>query len=322
MQYTEFTSITARLAGSYEQRQMVFQDLYGSLNPPMTGGQMPREPGMTDRRSYADRDPDQQRMPGRPVEDSVVLVTGAASGIGRAAAVELGAQGACVFACDRDGRGVEAVVASIESAGGRAAGCWLDVASKSEVDAAVRAALLQFGRVDGLVANAGVPSSQSFLAVTEQELDEVFAVNVKGVMFCGQAVATVMVDQRAGGKIVNVSSVAAVVAAPGLSAYSASKAAIGMLTRAMAYELGPAGVRVNAVAPGVIRTGMNPLTNPARNRQLETAIPVRHIGTPEDVAHVIAFLLSPAADYINGETIVVDGGWTLNNDPPREVRSP
>ena len=192
MQYTEFTSITTRLAGSYEQRQMVFQDLYGSLNPRMTGGQMLREPGMTDRRSYADRDPDQQRMPGRPVEDSVVLVTGAASGIGRAAAVELGAQGACVFACDRDGRGVEAVVASIESAGGRAAGCWLDVASKSEVDAAVRAALLQFGRVDGLVANAGVPSSQSFLAVTEQELDEVFAVNVKGVMFCGQAVATVM----------------------------------------------------------------------------------------------------------------------------------
>jgi NAD(P)-dependent dehydrogenase (short-subunit alcohol dehydrogenase family) len=90
----------------------------------------------------------------------------------------------------------------------------------------------------------------------------------------------------------------------------------------MAYELGPAGVRVNAVAPGVIRTGMNPLTIPARNRQLETAIPVRHIGTPEDVAHVIAFLLSPAADYINGETIVVDGGWTLNNDPPRELRSP
>ncbi len=271
---------------------------------------------MTDGRSDADRASDQQRMPGRPVEDSVIMVTGAASGIGRAAAVELGAQGARVFACDRDARGVDAVVALIESAGGRAAGCRLDVASKSEVDAAVRSALAQFGLVDGLVANAGVPSSQSFLAVTEQELDGVFAVNVKGVMFCGQAVAAVMLDQRTGGKIVNVSSVAAVVAAPGLSTYSASKAAVRMLTRAMAYELGPAGVRVNAVAPGVIRTGMNPLTNPVRNRQLERAIPVRHIGTPEHVAHVIAFLLSPAADYINGETVVVDGGWTLSNDPP------
>lgn len=274
---------------------------------------------MTDGRSDVDRAADQRRMPGRPVGDSVVLVSGAASGIGRATAIELGAQGARVFVCDCDARGVDVVVASIESAGGRAAGCELDVASKSEVDAAVRSALAQFGRVDGLVANAGVPSSQSFLAVTEQELDEVFAVNVKGVVFCGQAVAAVMLDQRVGGKIVNVSSVAAVFTAPDVSTYSASKAAVGMLTRAMAYELGPAGVRVNAVAPGVIRTGMNPLTNPARNRQLQTAIPVRDIGTPEDVAHVIAFLLSPAADYINGETVVVDGGWTLNNDPPQEV---
>jgi NAD(P)-dependent dehydrogenase (short-subunit alcohol dehydrogenase family) len=143
---------------------------------------------MPDSGSNADRAADERRMPGRPVEDSVVLVTGAASGIGRATAVELGAQGARVFACDRDARGLDAVVASIESAGGRAAGCRLDVASKSEIDAAVRSALRQFGRVDGLVANAGVSSSQSFLGVTEQELDEVLAVNVKGVVFCGQAV--------------------------------------------------------------------------------------------------------------------------------------
>jgi NAD(P)-dependent dehydrogenase (short-subunit alcohol dehydrogenase family) len=258
---------------------------------------------------------------GRAINDTTAIVTGAASGIGRATALTLGSRGANVVVTDVDGSGLDATRAAIEALGGAVLSIESDVSSKAEVDGLVRGALARFGRLDAMVANAGVPSAQPFAEVTEENFDLVFGVNVKGVVFCGQAAASVMIDQGSGGKIVNVASVAGVVPAPGISIYSASKAAVRMLTRSMALELGPSGIRVNAVAPGVIRSGMNPLSNHKRNRELETAIPLRYIGTPENVAGVIAFLLSPDADYVSGETVFVDGGWIFNNDPPRNVGS-
>jgi 3-oxoacyl-[acyl-carrier protein] reductase len=253
-------------------------------------------------------------LPGRPVADSVVVVTGAASGIGRATVLRLAAEGARVVAADVDEAGL---AATREAAGGEVVGVPADVTRSADVDALVTAAVDRFGRLDGMVANAGVPSDEPFLAMTEAGMDAVFGVNVKGVVFCGQAAARAMVQQGTGGKIVNLGSVAGVVPAPGIAAYSASKAAVQMLTRSMALELGAAGIRVNAVAPGVIRSTMNPLSDPARNRELETAIPLGHIGSPAHVAGVVRFLLSPDADYVSGETVAVDAGWWFVNDPPR-----
>ena len=257
-------------------------------------------------------------IPGRPVAESVVVVTGAASGIGRATVLRLAADGARVLASDVDEAGLAGTrAAAAGDAAGEVLAVPADVSRAADVDALVAAALDRFGRLDGMVANAGVPSDEPFLEMTGAGMDAVFGVNVKGVVFCGQAAARAMVAQGAGGKIVNLASVAGVVPAPRIAAYSASKAAVQMLTRSMALELGAAGIRVNAVAPGVIRSAMNPLSDPGRNRELETAIPLGYIGTPGHVAGVVRFLLSPDADYVSGETVAVDAGWWFNNDPPR-----
>jgi NAD(P)-dependent dehydrogenase (short-subunit alcohol dehydrogenase family) len=256
-------------------------------------------------------------LPGRPVGESVVVVTGAASGIGRATVLRLAAEGARVLAADVDEAGLAATREAAGGDGGEVVAVPADVARAADVDALVAAAMDRFGRLDGMVANAGVPSDEPFLSMTEAGMDAVFGVNVKGVVFCGQAAARAMVDQGTGGKIVNLASVAGVVPAPGIAAYSASKAAVQMLTRSMALELGAAGIRVNAVAPGVIRSTMNPLSDPERNRELETGIPLGHIGAPSHVAGVVRFLLSPDADYVSGETVAVDAGWWFSNDPPR-----
>ena len=162
-----------------------------------------------------------------------------------------------------------------------------------------------------MVANAGVGLGKSFLATSEEELDAVLAVNLKGVFFCGQAAARAMIAGGGGGRIVNVASTYAEVTAPERAAYSASKGAVRMLTKAMALDLAPHGITVNAVGPGWIRTGMNPLDDPERVRELEETIPLGRIGTPEDVAGVIEFLLSDAASYVTGTTTFVDGGWIV-----------
>ena len=256
-------------------------------------------------------------VPGRAVAGSVAVVTGGGSGIGRATVLRLAADGARVVACDVDAAGLAATRDTAATGGGDVLAVPADVSRAADVDALVSAALSRHGRLDALVANAGVAGQEPFLELTEAGLDTVLGVNVKGVVFCGQAAARAMAGQDGGGKIVNVASVAGVVPAPGIAAYSASKAAVTMLTRSMALELGPRGIRVNAVAPGVIRSGMNPLRDPDRNRELETAIPLGHLGRPAHVAGVIRFLLSPDADYVSGETVVVDGGWWFNNDPPR-----
>jgi glucose 1-dehydrogenase len=136
-------------------------------------------------------------------------------------------------------------------------------------------------------------------------------VNVKGVFFCGQSAARAMIAAGGGGRIVNIASTYAEVTAPECTAYSASKGAVRMLSKAMAVDLAPHGITVNAVGPGWIRTGMNPLDDPERVRELEDTIPLGRVGLPEDVAGVIEFLLSDASAYITGTTTFVDGGWII-----------
>jgi NAD(P)-dependent dehydrogenase (short-subunit alcohol dehydrogenase family) len=241
-------------------------------------------------------------------QDRVVMVTGAASGMGRATALRLAEAGARVVGVDVDSDGIART--ALES-GDAVRAEVADVSDRAAVDALVERAATDFGRLDGMVANAGIGLGKGFLETTEEELDRVLAVNLKGVFFCGQAAARAMIAAGNGGSIVNVASTYAEVTAPERAAYSASKGAVRMLTKAMALDLAPHGITVNAVGPGWIRTGMNPLDDPVRVRELEDTIPLGRIGTPADVAGVIAFLLSADAAYVTGTTTFVDGGWII-----------
>jgi NAD(P)-dependent dehydrogenase (short-subunit alcohol dehydrogenase family) len=242
------------------------------------------------------------------MEGKVAVVTGAASGMGRATALRFASKGARVVAADVNETGLAEVSAA---AGGEVLAVTADVSDREQVDALVQRALDRFGAVDVMVANAGIGLGKSFLDTTEADFDRVLAVNLKGVLFCGQAAARTMVAAGRGGAIVNVASTYAEVTAPERAAYSASKGGVRMLTKSMAVDLGPHGIRVNAVAPGWIRTGMNPLDDPARLAELEAAIPLGRIGTPEDVAGVIEFLASDAAAYVSGAMLFVDGAWIV-----------
>jgi glucose 1-dehydrogenase len=244
-------------------------------------------------------------------EGRVAIVTGGGSGIGRATVLRLAADGASVVVADVDAEGADATREQAAAAGGSVTTASVDVSRRTEVDELVERTVERFGRLDVMVSNAGVAIERAFLETSEEEFDRVLDVNLKGAFLCGRAAARAMVEQRRGGWIVNVASTYAEVAAAGSSAYCVSKAGVRMLTKAMALELGPVGIRVNAVAPGWIRTGMNPLADPAEVRALEREIPIGRVGTPEDVASVIAFLVSGDAAYVGGETVLVDGGWIV-----------
>jgi glucose 1-dehydrogenase len=238
--------------------------------------------------------------------DRVAIVTGAGSGMGRATAIRLARDGYSVVVAEIDEQRAASVAQSIGTA---ALPFAVDVSEAAAVDALLAATLERFGRLDVMVANAGVPHGAPFLELGEDIWERVLAVNLKGVFLCGQAAARAMVAAGRPGAIVNVASTYAEVTAGDASAYSASKGGVRMLTKSMALELGPHGIRVNAVGPGWIQTGMNPLDDPAQLEQLEPTIPLRRIGLPDDVADVIAFLASDDARYVSGQTLFVDGGW-------------
>jgi glucose 1-dehydrogenase len=244
-----------------------------------------------------------------------VIVTGAASGIGRATALRFAQSGARLLLDDLAEEGLEATAAAARAAGAAEALTHVaDVAVREQVEALVARAVQRFGGLDVMVANAGVSLDAPFLELSEEQLERTLAVNVKGVFWCGQAAARAMLagEPLRGGHIVNIASTYGEVTAPECAAYSASKGAVRMLTKAMAVELGPLGLRVNAVAPGWIRTAMSPfLGDAALEEEIRRSIPVGRIGSPEEVASVIHFLTGGEARYINGETIFVDGGWIV-----------
>jgi glucose 1-dehydrogenase len=237
----------------------------------------------------------------------VALVTGASSGIGAAIAQEFGRQGARVvvnYVGDPDP--AQAIVAQLPEAIAAEA----DVSQAASVQRLLRHAVERFGGVDVLVNNAGIERHAPFLDKTEADWDAVLAVDLKGPFLCTQAVARDMVRRRARGTIINISSVHEDLPFPGYAAYCAAKGGLRMLCRDLALELAPYGINVVNVAPGAIATPINTATlaDPEKKLALEREIPLGRIGTPEEVASLVAYLASDAAAYITGTTVFIDGG--------------
>jgi NAD(P)-dependent dehydrogenase (short-subunit alcohol dehydrogenase family) len=255
---------------------------------------------------------DMGEFPRFRLDNQVALVTGAARGLGRAAALALADAGADVALGLRDDRSGADVAEEIEALGRRAVRLQMDVTDLAQIASAVDQTVARFGRIDILVNNAGLAPENPAEHVNERDFDLTCAVNLKGTFFVSQAVGRVMIRQR-GGRIVNLSSQAGFVALPGESVYCMTKAAIAHLTRCLAIEWGRHGITVNAVAPTFIVTpGTEPaLAEPAFKADVIERIAALHrLGQPMDVAGVIVFLASPAASLITGHTILVDGGWT------------
>lgn len=242
-----------------------------------------------------------------------VIVTGAAAGLGRAIAARLGRDGYRVAVTDLDADGAKRVAAEIEEAGGQAESWRLDVADPAAVETTVAAIAERFGGLYGLVNNAGVGRATPFLQMRVEDWDWVQAVNARGVFLVSRHVAPLLVE-AGGGAIVNISSIAGRDGFPLWSHYAASKHAVIGLTRAMARELGPQQVRVNAVCPGVIKTAIwsaeaQQVDDPdALMAEFAARMPLRRPQTAEDVAGATAFLLSSDADSITGQSLGVDGG--------------
>ncbi len=263
--------------------------------------------------------------PSLSLQDKVAIVTGAGGtrGLGRATAVALAGAGADVVVSDlrvKDGDiDLEAVAAEVHSLGRRSLAVQADVSKKPDADMLVQKATDEFGSIDILVNNAGIIKISNVAETSEDAWDAVMDVNLKGCFLCSRAVSRVMTQQGKGGSIINVSSINAVNAVPARASYCTSKAGIIMLTRVLALELGKYNIRVNAIAPGGMKTDMGrrieviggapAARNTTPRPPFETHVPLGRIADPGEMASVILFLASDAASYVSGVTIPVDGGY-------------
>ena len=252
--------------------------------------------------------PDPKRFAGR-----TAIVTGAARGIGAATAARLAEEGAQVLLADL----APEVMARAEAIGG--VGLRIDLAARGAGEAVVDTALDAFGRLDILVNNAGIGGSKPLVESDDELLDRFIHTNLTAVLRLTRAAIPHLA--RPGGRIVSVSSTFGIAGYPGTTAYAVAKAGIAQMTRQLAAELGPEGILVNAVAPGVIETAMTEghLTRDHYRRAVLEPTPLRRAGKPEEVAAVIAFLASGDAAYVAGQVVAVDGGWLAARHPPREA---
>jgi NAD(P)-dependent dehydrogenase (short-subunit alcohol dehydrogenase family) len=252
------------------------------------------------------------------LSERVAVVTGSSSGLGRAIAIRLAAEGAAVVISDvrSDPReGGETTEQVITRTGGICARVQADVSRSHDVDALVAGAVARFGRLDAMINNAGVSgaASKSLLETTEADWDAIMAVNLRGVFLCCKRAIAEMIEQEpvgeVRGRVINISSQHGMVGPPGHVAYAASKGGVVNLTRQLAVDYGRHGILVNAIAPGKIMTGPAENADPEVMAYSHARTPFGRLGRPEDVAGAAAFLVSDDSLYVSGTNLLVDGGW-------------
>ncbi len=244
------------------------------------------------------------------LQETVSLVTGASRGIGRAIALRIAREGGDLVLGARGLEGCERVAQEARASGVRALAVALDVADAASVKRAVEAALEEFGRIDHLVNNAGITRDDLLLRLKDEAWEEVIRTDLTGVFLCSRAVLRSMLRRRRG-RIVSISSVVGLIGNAGQSNYAAAKAGVHGFTRALAREVASRNITVNAVAPGYIDTEMTRDLPEEVRRRLQEQIPLGRLGTGEDVAGVVAFLLSEDAAYMTGQVLSVDGGMHM-----------
>lgn len=239
--------------------------------------------------------------------DQVAIVTGASQGLGRAIALALAANDAKVVCVARNETKLAATVGAIEDSGGSAEAIVGDVSSRESVEAVVDQVVDKFDRLDILVNNAGITRDTLLPRMTDDEWDDVINTNLRGAFLMSRAASRVMMRARKG-RIINISSVSGLIGNAGQTNYSASKAGLIGMTRSLSRELGGRNVTVNAVAPGFIESEMTATLGEAIVGKVKERIPLKRLGKPEDVGAAVLFLASPAASYVTGQVLTVDGG--------------
>jgi 3-oxoacyl-[acyl-carrier protein] reductase len=244
------------------------------------------------------------------LKDKVSIITGAANGIGKSTALKFGQEGAKVVVCDLKQNEVDAVVSEIKAAGGQAMGAVVNVTSDADIKDAVEAVTKAWGRVDVLVNNAGITMDSTMKKMTEEQWDRVIDINLKGVWRCTKAVVDIMLAQNSG-VILTTSSVVGIYGNFGQTNYAATKFGVIGMTKTWAKELGKNNIRAVAVCPGFIGTEMVRAMPEEVIKKIESGIPMRRLGKPEEIASTFAFLASDEAGYITGVAIEASGGVVL-----------
>jgi len=255
-------------------------------------------------------------IPSFSLEGKVAIVTGAKRGIGRAIALVLAEAGADVAVATRVVKdanyGLEAVAEEIRGLGRRSLAVQADVAKKSDVDNLVQKTVSELGGIDVLVNSAGITTRTTPMEISEEEWDRILDTDLKGCLLCAQAAGKRMIEQKRGGSIINLSSVAAVTSPVNRAGYASAKLGVIMLTRQLAKQLGPYNIRVNTIIPGFIKTEMSRdmWSNPKKLKQELAMIPMNRWGEPVEIANIALMLASDVASYVSGVALAVDGGMT------------
>jgi len=244
------------------------------------------------------------------LKEKTAIITGAGQGIGRTTALFFADEGARVVAADVDLENCQETVRQIERTGGTAVALKADVTRREDAAMLVHEALSRFGRLDILVSNAGITMDSRLEKMTDEQFDRVLDINLKGVFLCGQEAARVMIEQGSG-VILNAASFVGIYGNFGQTNYAASKFGVIGMTKTWAKELGPRGIRVNAVAPGFIATPMTKKVPEKVLDMIREKCPLKKLGKPEDIAHAYLFLASDEAAYINGAVLEVSGGLVV-----------